>query len=109
MRQLYEKISFYIKKEKKSAQELEKEAFKTYNITILWQCNRDRISISNASASKKLAHSSDLSIVNTPNQVVSLSRIPSDCTSPKSKREIQKEQRINMLQDLTKLLQLVTD
>ena len=80
-----------------------------YNITALWQCNCDRTSISNASASEKLAHSSDLSIVNTHNQMVSLLRIPSDCTSSKSKRAIQKKQLINMLQDLTKLLQLVTD
>ena len=41
--------------------------------------------------------------------MVPLSQIPSGCTPPKSKREIQKEQRIDALQDLTKLLQLVTD
>ena len=96
-----------LRRRKKSAQELEKEVSKIYNITALWQHNHDLTSISNASTPEKLAYSSDLSIVDKPNQVVSLSQILSDCTSPKSKWEIQKEQRINKLQDLIKLLQLV--
>lgn len=80
-----------LKKRKKSAQELEKEASKTYNITALWQHNRNLASISNAGALKKLAHNSDSGIVNTPNQVVPFLQIPSGCSSPKSKQEIQKE------------------
>ena len=80
-----------LRKRKKSAQELEKEASKTYNITAFWQHNRDLASILNASAIEKLAHSSDSGIVDIPNQVVLLSLIPSGCTLPKSKRKIQKK------------------
>lgn len=37
-----------------------------YNITTLWQRDRDLALISNASASEKLAHSSNSGIVDTP-------------------------------------------
>ena len=98
-----------LRRRKKSAQELEKEASKTYNIAALWQRNRDLALVSNASAPEGLAESLDSGIVDTPNSVYPLSQIPSGCTPSKSKREVEKEQRINALQDLTRLLELVTE
>lgn len=64
--------------------------------------------VSNASTPEGLAKSSDLGIVDTLNPAYPLSQILSDCTLPKSKQEVEKEQYINVLQDLTRLLELVT-
>lgn len=65
--------------------------------------------VSNASAPEALAESSNCGTVDVPIPGYPLSQIPSGCTPPKSKREVEKEQRINALQDLTRLLELVTE
>lgn len=98
-----------LRRRKKSAQELQKEASKTYNIAALSQCSHDLGLVSNASTPEGLAESSNSGIVDVPNPLYPLSQIPSGCTPPKSKREVEKEQRINALQDLTRLLELVTE
>ena len=100
---------FTLRRRKKSAQELEKKASKTYNIAALWQRSRDLGLVSNASTPERLAKSSNSGIVDAPNPMHSLSQISSGCTPTKSKQEIEKEQRINALQDLTRLFKLATE
>ena len=49
-----------LRRRKKSAQQLEKEASKTYSIAALWQRNRDLALVSNAGAPEGLAERLDL-------------------------------------------------
>ncbi len=95
-----------LKKKRKFARELEKEASNTYNITALWKRGSDGL-ISSAISQERLGQLPEL----PPNNGVfsPLSEIPRGGTSLLSKQEIHKSQQIKALDDLNRLLKLVTE
>ena len=96
-----------MKKKQKFAQELEKEASNTYDIRALWKRGSDLGLISSANSQERLGQLPELQ----PNNSVSspLSEIPRGGTSLLSKKDIHKGQQIKALDDLNRLLKLVTE
>ena len=92
----------------KSVRDLEKEASKTYNIEALWQRSRDLGMISKANNQVGLEQSTELQPNNSVSPIPSLSDVPPGCT-PFSKEQIHDNQQVKALEDLNRLLKLVTE
>ena len=97
-------------RKQRSARELEKEALKTYNIQALWQQSSDLGMISAVKSQDRL----DQAPESLPNNGAisaahSLSEIPLGGSPSLSKQEIHKQQQVEALKDLTRLLKLVTE
>ena len=92
-----------------SARELRKEASQIYNIQGLWQQSKDLGMISQGNSQDELEQSRE----SQPNAGVSsispLSQVPRGCLPPPSKQQHSKNDRIEALKDLTRLLELVTE
>lgn len=97
-----------LKRNKKAAKELEKEALKSYNIGALWQRDRDLALFSRASTQSEQRKGSELGPGNSGNGVYPLSQVPPGCT-PLSQEESSREQRVIALKEITRLLELVTE
>ena len=93
----------------KSARDLEKEALKTYNIQALWQQSRDLGIASRVNSPAGLEQSGESLPINSESSTLSLSQIPRGCSPPLSQQQIEKNQRVEALKDLTRLLNLVTE
>ena len=93
----------------KSARDLEKEASKIYDIQALWQRNQDLDMISKANSQVGLEQSTELQPNNSVSSIPSLSNISRGCSPPLSKQQIHKNQQVEALKDLTRLLKLVTE
>ncbi len=77
-----------LKRQKKSAKELEVEALKTYNIEAIWQRHRDLSINSEAISPVRLAETSESQPSEVGNSVFLLSEIPRGSASFLSKQEI---------------------
>ena len=93
----------------KSAQDLEKEASKTYNIQVLWQQSRDLGITFRINSPVGLEQSRELSPINSKSSTLSLSQIPRGCSLPLSQQQIERNQWEKALKHLTRLLNLVTE
>ena len=95
-------------RQQESARDLEKEASQTYNIEALWQRVRNLGLISAANSQVRPGEPSQL----LPNDIVSsafpLSNIPRGKPPPVSKQEAHRIQRVEVLKDLNRLLELMT-
>ena len=91
----------------KSARELRKEASQKYNIQALWQRSKDLGMIFQANSQDELEQSRE----SQPNAGVSfislLSKVPDGCLPPLSKQQNSKNDRIEALKDLTRLLEKI--
>ncbi len=92
----------------KSARELRKEASKTYNIQALWQQSQDLGMIFQANSQVELEQPRELQPNDSVSSILLLSQIPPGCLPPLSKQHISKNNRMEGLKDLTRLLKLVT-
>lgn len=92
----------------KSAQDLEKETSKTYNIEVLWQWSHDLGMIFKANNQVGLEQSTELQPNNSISSVSSLSDVLPGCI-PLSKQEIHHNQQVKALENLNRLLKLVTE
>lgn len=92
----------------KSVRDLEKEASKRYNIEALWQQSRDLGMISKANNQVELEQSKELPPNNSVSPIPSLSDVPSGCI-PLLKEQIHDNQQVKVLEDLNRLLKLVTE
>ena len=97
-----------LKRKKKAAKELEKEASKSYDIGALWQRNRNLGLFSQASTQSEQGEGSESCSGNSENRVYPLSQVPSGCT-PLSQEESFREQRVIALKEITRLLELVIE
>lgn len=93
----------------KSVRDFEKEASKTYNIQALWQRGRDLGMTFQVSDQVGLEPPTELLPNDSVSSVFSLSEIPRGCSPPFSKQQIYKDQQVKALEDLTRLLKLVTE
>ncbi len=97
-------------RKQRSARKLEKEASKTYNIQALWQRSRDLGMISAVKSQDGLDQAPESLLNNGAISAAhSLSEIPLGGSPSLSKQEIHKQQQIEALEDLTRLLKLVTE
>ena len=109
LRGFYEKGSLAtLKRKKKAAKELEKDASKSYNIGALWQRNRDLGRFSQANSQPEQGRDSQSGPGNAENGVYPLSQVPSGCT-PLFQDKFFREQRVVALKRVTRLLELVTE
>lgn len=97
-----------LKRQRKSARELEKQASKTYDIRALWQRNHDLRMISSANSQGRLGQVPESQPNNGESSPSSLSKIPRG-TPLLAKQQTFKSQRTEALKDLNKLLKLVTE
>lgn len=98
-----------LRRARKAALEFEKQASKTYNIKELWQRNIDlgRIPAANSQVGlEQVPESQPSNSVFSPSPLSGVSR---GGTSLMSSQETLKNQRIEALKDLSKLLRLVTE
>ena len=93
-----------LRRRKKSAQELEKEALRRIILQHFGNVIVTFGLISNVDSPERLAESPNSGIGNTITPVCPLSEVPSGCAFPRSKQEIEREQRVNALADMTRLL-----
>ena len=93
----------------KSARELREEASKTYNIQALWQRSQDLSMISQANSQVELEQPRELQPNDGTSSIPFLSQIPRRCLPPLSKKQLCKNNRMEALKDLTRLLELVTE
>ena len=93
----------------KSARELREEASNTYNIQALRQRSQDLGMISQANSQVELEQPRELQPNDGVSSISSLSQIPCVCLSPLSKQQLSKNNRMEGLKDLTRLLELVTE
>ena len=98
-----------LKRQRKSARELEKQASKTYDIRALWQRNLDLGMISFADSQGGLVQVPESQPNNSESSPSSVSKIPRGGTSLLSTQQTLKIQRTEALKDLNKLLKLVTE
>ena len=93
----------------KSAQGLEKEVSKMYNIQAPWQRSRDLGITSRVNSPVGLDQSRELLPINSESSTLSLSQILCDCSPPLLQQQIKRNQPVDALKDLTRLLNLVTE
>ena len=93
----------------KSARELRKETSKTHNIQALWQRSQDLGMISQANSQVELEQPRELQPNAGLSSILPLSQVPRGCLPPFSKQQHSKNHRIKALEDLTRLLELVTE
>lgn len=93
----------------KSARDFEKEASKAYNIQELWQRGRDLGMITQVSNQVGLEQPTELQPNDSVSSISSLSEIPRGCSPPLSKEQIPRNQQVEALEDLTRLLRLMTE
>ena len=98
-----------LKKKRKFARELEKEAFNTYNIRALWKRSSDLGLISSANSQERLGQLPELQPNNSVSSIVLLLEIPRGGTSILSKQNTLRSQQIKVLDDLNRLLKLVIE
>ena len=96
-------------RQNKSARDLEKAALKTYNIQALWQRSWDLGITSRVNSPVGLEQSRKLSPINSESSTLPLSQIPRGCLPPLSQQQIVRNQRVEALEDLTRLLNLITE
>ena len=92
----------------KSARDLEKEVSRIYDIQALWHRNRDLGMISNANSQVGLEKSTELQSNNSVYFIPSLFSILCGYSPPFIKQQIHKNQQVEALKELTKLLKLIT-
>ena len=97
------------KRQRKSARELEEQASKTYDISALWQRNRGLGMISFANSQIKLGQLSKSQPNDGVSSTLPLSKIARGGASLPSNQETLKSQRTGALENLNKLLKLVTE
>lgn len=93
----------------KSAQELRKEASQTYNTQALWQQSKYLGMISQANSPVELEQPTELQPNASISSFLRLSQVSRGCLPPLSKQQHSKNDRIEALRDLTRLLELVTE
>ena len=96
-----------LKRKKKAAKELEKEASKSYNISALWQRNCNLGLFSQASTQFEQRKGLESCTGNSKNRVYLLSQVPSGYT-PLSQEKSFRKQQVIALKEITRLLELVT-
>lgn len=92
----------------KSARNLKKEALKTYNIQVLWQRSPDLGITSRVNSPVWLEQSRELPPNNSKSSILPLSQISCGCSPPLSQQQIERNQQIEVLKDLTRLFNFVT-
>ncbi len=95
-------------RQQKSARELEKEASKTYDIRALWQQSKDLGMSSSANSQVGLEQQTESMPINPVSSVCPISKIPRGSLPPLFKQQTHKNQQVETLKDLTRLLTLVT-
>lgn len=98
-----------MKRKKNVAKTLEKEASKCYNIGALWQRNHDLGLISQANIQSELDKSTKSGIDEDKNIVYPLSQVPPSGGTSQPNQLSYKEERVLALQEITRLLELVTE
>ena len=98
-----------LKKQRKFARELEKQASNTYDIRALWKRGSDLSLISSANSQERLGQLPGSQPNNSVSSPVPLSEIPQVGTPLLSKQDTLRSQRIKALDDLNRLLKLVTE
>ena len=93
-------------RKKKAMKKWEEEGHKSYNIQALWQRNRDLGLISDTSSQHGPGESSGLG--DDIDSSHPLSEVPPGRNLSRSKQELNQEQRIIALKDITRLLEFVT-
>lgn len=89
--------------------DLEKEASKTYNIKALWQPNQDLGLISRENTQPGLASNPESGPSHEISSLSPLSQVPLGCAPLLSSQQIDREQRIIALKEMTRLVELVTE
>ena len=98
-----------LKKQQKSARELEQQASNTYDIRELWQRSRDLGMISSANNQERLGPLPESQPNNGVSSPAPLSKTPRGGKPLQSQPKTLKSQRIKALDDLNKLLKLMTE
>ena len=93
----------------KSARELEKEASKKYDIRALWRRSQDLGMISTANSHIGLEQPTESAANDSVSSVCPLSEIPRGSLPPLSKQQTHRNQQVEALKDITRLLTLVTE
>ena len=96
-------------RKQKSARELEKEVYKTYDIRALWQRSKDLGMSSSANSQAGLEQPTKSPSIDSVSSIPPVSEILRGGLPSLSKQQIHRNQQVEALKDITRLLTLVTE
>lgn len=96
-------------RKQKSTRELKNEASKTYDIRALWQRNKDLGMSSSANNQAGLEQPTESLSIDSVSSIPPVSEIPRGGLPSLFKQQIHRNQQMEALKDLTRLLALVTE